>query len=537
MTKSLQGNTTHVILTQSWYYHLDDRFQLVEKSKFKKLEWLLDCASQGKLLCGEDSKYCWFPGAAPKTGNSMAGPIAEPKTGTGKVRKVRHSGKEYEVTIQQARKRNGQDRMRIQSLGHQFQLVTEWGWLGRISRVSGIPVVAASEEEAVAVFKKKFYDKTKLNWSDRSKATTLRPWIFHIPPPQTRGLSAPVQDLLRLVFDEDLVETSLDKYGYNWRMLPVHQLTDHTLRESAKILKDWREHLKELKKLETEEAEREESETKMKVERKEIKQLREKHRFMIPHKVVGRVRLGFDIDSFENEVKLLQLIQGIRATPSMPPCSVLEKENLLDWQYDKLGMEIENLSTQSTQSTAKRAEYNSLLQLYIRSIDKIYPSDLYKVKGIFRLKKKDEIDNRHVENRRLLWHGTRCITVAGILSQGLRVPHYSDMRFLKAKFGNGIYFTDTASFATEYCGTNDSNGHALLFLCEVALGEMLHCDDKDADPKFDPKKRLGEKCHSTLGIGRYGPRADVEVDWRDAKFIDERLRGIRVVSLIPGTIL
>ncbi|KID96244.1 poly(ADP)-ribose polymerase, partial [Metarhizium majus ARSEF 297] len=448
----------------------------------------------------------------------MARPIAGPKTGTGKVRNVRHSGKEYEVTIQQARKRNGQDRMRvynmkIQSLGHQFQLVTEWGWLGRISRVSGIPVVAASEEEAVAVFKKKFYDKTRLNWSDR------------------------IQDLLRLVFDEDLVETSLDKYGYNWRMLPVHQLTDHTLRESAKILKDWRDHLKELKKLEWEEAEREESETKMKVERKEIKQLREKYCFMIPHKVVGRVRLGFDLDSFENEVKLLQLIQGIRATPSMPPCSVLEKENLLDWQYDKLGMEIENLSTQSTQSTAKGAEYNSLLQLYIRSIDKIYPSDLYKVKGIFRLKKKDEIDNRHVENRRLLWHGTRCITVAGILSQGLRVPHYSDMRFLKAKFGNGIYFTDTASFATEYCGTNDSDGHALLFLCEVALGEMLHCDDKDADPKFDPKKRLGEKCHSTLGIGRYGPRADVEVDWRDAKFIDERLRGIRVVSLIPGTIL
>lgn len=87
--------------------------------------------------------------------------------------------------------------------------------------------MAASEEEAVAVFKKKFYDKTRLNWSDRSKATTLRPWIFHIPPPQTRGLSAPVQDLLRLVFDEDLVETSLDEYGYNWRMLPVHQLTDH----------------------------------------------------------------------------------------------------------------------------------------------------------------------------------------------------------------------------------------------------------------------------------------------------------------------
>lgn len=116
MTKSLQGNTTHVILTQSWYYHLDDRFQLVEKSKFKKLEWLLDCAAQGKLLCGEDSKHCWFPDAAPKTGSSMARPTAEPKTGTGKVGNVRHSGKEYEVTIQQARKRNSQDRMRVYNM-------------------------------------------------------------------------------------------------------------------------------------------------------------------------------------------------------------------------------------------------------------------------------------------------------------------------------------------------------------------------------------------------------------------------------------
>jgi len=130
---------------------------------------------------------------------------------------------------------------------------------------------------------------------------------FSYSPPQTRGLSAPVQDLLRLVFDEDLVETSLDEYGYNWRMLPVHQLTDHTLRESSKILKDWRDHLKELDKLEREEAEREEaereeSETKMKVERKEIKQLREKYCFMIPHKVVGRVRLAFDVGSFEKKL-------------------------------------------------------------------------------------------------------------------------------------------------------------------------------------------------------------------------------------------
>lgn len=116
MTRSLQKNTTHVILTKSWYDRLDDRFQLVDKSSFKKLEWLLDCAAQGELLCGENPKHCWFLDAIPKTANLTAARIEEQMTHTKDAEVVQQSGKEYKVTLQQARRRNDQERMRIYNM-------------------------------------------------------------------------------------------------------------------------------------------------------------------------------------------------------------------------------------------------------------------------------------------------------------------------------------------------------------------------------------------------------------------------------------
>lgn len=379
--------------------------------------------------------------------------------------------------------------------------------------------MASSEAEAVAVFRKKFHDKTKLNWSDIPK-TPVHSRSFQVAPhPLTPGLSASVQELVRFIFDESLVEDLLDKYGYHWKVLAVDQLTDHTILESFKILKSWQARLREVKKFE-----KENLRTELKAEIKKINRLCEEYCCMIPHKFTGGVRLGFDGGSFRKEAKLLGTIQRIRTTSLMPPCSVLEKENLLDWQYDKLGLKIESLGTQST-----------LLELYKRSVEESW-SHYYEVKEIFRLKDKGENDNRHVKNRLLLWHGSRSITIASILSQGFRVPH-SDTTLLKGKFGNGIYFADTASFATEFCKSHHSDGQALLLLCEVALGEALHCTAEDVGATFDPKKRLGGDFDSTLGRGERGPRIDVEDDWRDAKFIDENLRGIRVVSLISRTIL
>lgn len=136
MTKSLQGNTTHVILSPWWVENMDDRFQLIDKSNFKRLEWLIDCAARGKLL--NEPKYCWFPEAnsyaarnptspnpvstgrlpriAPKDSGSIANLVTKQKHGIGEFGMFQHSGKEFEVTLQQVRKHKGQDRMRVYNM-------------------------------------------------------------------------------------------------------------------------------------------------------------------------------------------------------------------------------------------------------------------------------------------------------------------------------------------------------------------------------------------------------------------------------------
>lgn len=54
-------------------------------------------------------------------------------------------------------------------------------------------------------------------------------------------------------------------------------------------------------------------------------------------------------------------------------------------------------------------------------------------------------ENDHLENRRLLWHGTNIAVVAAILKSGLRIMPHSGGRV-----GRGIYFASENSKSAGY---------------------------------------------------------------------------------------
>ena len=98
------------------------------------------------------------------------------------------------------------------------------------------------------------------------------------------------------------------------------------------------------------------------------------------------------------------------------------------------------------------------------------------VQDIFGVERQGEAENylKDLGNKQLLWFGSRLNNYAGILSQGLNLPptEAPDNGYL---FGKGIYFTDMASKASNYCFAHQGDSVGILLLCEVALGE---CNEK-----------------------------------------------------------
>jgi poly [ADP-ribose] polymerase len=77
----------------------------------------------------------------------------------------------------------------------------------------------------------------------------------------------------------------------------------------------------------------------------------------------------------------------------------------------------------------------------------------------------------HLDNHRLLWHGTNIAVVAAILMTGLRImPTVNGGRV-----GRGIYLADELGKSSSYVRTtklSDGSQLGVLFLVEAALGKM-----------------------------------------------------------------
>ncbi|XP_055388626.1 uncharacterized protein LOC129617415 [Condylostylus longicornis] len=107
------------------------------------------------------------------------------------------------------------------------------------------------------------------------------------------------------------------------------------------------------------------------------------------------------------------------------------------------------------------------------------------------------LNSTPLENRKLLWHGSRLTNWAGILKTGLRIapPEAPVTGYM---FGKGIYFADMVSKSSNYCFADQKNPYGILVLSEVALGDPYH----KLNAEESAAKNCKEKgCHHTWGIG------------------------------------
>lgn len=128
------------------------------------------------------------------------------------------------------------------------------------------------------------------------------------------------------------------------------------------------------------------------------------------------------------------------------------------------------------------------------------------IQKVFKISRKDEKSYRNeLDNKKLLWHGTRITNVASILMNGLKIAP-SEAMVIGCFFGKGHYFSDLAANSMQYCYAKQTENMGILLLCEVSLGNSIQC--------YHPENMEGlpDGKDSVYGVGKISPQSQHLLD-------------------------
>ena len=109
------------------------------------------------------------------------------------------------------------------------------------------------------------------------------------------------------------------------------------------------------------------------------------------------------------------------------------------------------------------------------------------------------------QHRMMLWHGTKKVLVPSILQNGFSLPAANTSNRLM--YGTGVYFADRASKSAGYCDGTSTGTTALMFLCDVKLGNVYKCKNAHNEYTTPPAKFDTVKAN-----GNFHP------DWKENKY-------------------
>jgi poly [ADP-ribose] polymerase len=391
--------------------------------------------------------------------------------------------------------------------------------------------------DALKNFEKKFKDKSGLKWEDRAEEPKAGKYAYversYNPdsdeedddadagadddqkdgnklPPAECTLEAPVQNLMKLIFNQSYFDATMSDLNYDANKLPLGKLSKGTIARGFQALKD----LSVL--LDATDAD----------SRAEVERLSNLFYSVIPH-AFGRNRPPVirDNDSLKKEIELLESLSDMKEAAAMLKSTLKEDSGIhqLDRQFNGLNM---NEMSPIDRTTNEFTE----LEAYLNNSKGATHHMSYTIEDIFRIERQGELDrfekseySKIASNRRLLWHGSRVTNFGGILGQGLRIapPEAPVSGYM---FGKGIYLADMSSKSANYCCSYSSGGTALLLLCEAELGDPMHELTNSSYTAGEDAKAKG--LHSTWGKGSTGPSK-----WKDAECVNPTLAGCMMVSL------
>ncbi|TGZ82931.1 PARP-domain-containing protein [Ascodesmis nigricans] len=408
-----------------------------------------------------------------------------------------------------------------------FTTFTHWGRVGERGQCKFV-VSMVSLSVAEAAFRKQFKAKTGVAWENRdnahggsnkyaylarnydddedeedSKPTSTADTV-KIPDPT---IERPLQELMKLIFNTSYMQQVMASLSYDANKLPLGKLSKETIMRGYTVLKEIGDVISQ-------------PHSSSKV--RQLQELSSRYYTVIPHDFGRQTPPAINsIVALKKETDLVENLSDMKITAEiMASTKETHDVNPIDKQFQSLGL-----------NEAVPLEHSSkefqLLESYLHKTHGNTHYMTLKVEEIFRVTRSVEDERWEaagfdsetlVNNRKLLWHGSRATNFSGILSQGLRIapPEAPVTGYM---FDKGIYLADIATKSANYCVASISNNTGLLLLCEAQLGDpMLELTNADyyAGQKCKDAKRL-----ATKGLGKTVP-----LQWEDAGIVHDKLRGV-----------
>lgn len=360
---------------------------------------------------------------------------------------------------------------------------------GRVGQVGTMNTdISIDRKTAIARFKKLFFDKTGIQWDNRFTDTDIHTGKYQfiimksdnvqtgqdMPKEDGIKLSSKVVQFIETIYDPSLYQNTAGSFNVDTRKLPLGSLGLAQIEKASSIIKKISQlvNLKQTNKI-----------------TKEIAELSSLFYTTVPS-AESKLKL---IDTDEKVSDKSDLLDFLRNTCYMGQS--INKD--IGSKYLRLETKLEHVTDASVISMIKSyVKTNAGLTHSIKlSVVDAYEIDKPKERQAYR-----KWDSLH--NKQLLWHGTRMANAVGILTTGLQINPVGVPTTGKM-FGNGLYFANSSTKSAGYLGTY--HGLGILFLCEVALGNMYERLYAESITQLPPGK------HSTKGLGMDQPDTETHI--------------------------
>ncbi|CAL9703936.1 unnamed protein product [Knipowitschia caucasica] len=348
-----------------------------------------------------------------------------------------------------------------------FHTWTRWGRVGETGQDNLASFT--SLEPAVKEFEKKFKDKTKNQWRDRDNFVSHsgKYTLIEVDGDQDAevkvdtvdsksvnrnvlpcSLDKATQKLIELIFSTDMFKEAMEEMNLDIKKMPLGKLSKMQIAKGFEVLEEIEAALNN------------------KSKRQILEELSSKFFTTVPHNF-GRSRPP-TIDSkeiIEKKKEMLMVLADIELAQTLKSETEKAQEEMVETVPHPADQDYASLNCNLTLMDKKSPTYK-IIEKYLAKTKCSYNNP--KIVNLWECDRETEgerfREHDHLENRRLLWHGTNIAVVAAILKSGLRIMPHSGGRV-----GRGIYFASENAKSAGYVGTSKNTG--IMFLNEVALGK------------------------------------------------------------------